>query len=87
MVLERFFISDTCNRPANGEFTVELAVNRAFTTLSFKGRNTGLFVDGKAHPGLGLTTDGKFNGSDCISEPNSEQHLLNLVSDSYSNLL
>jgi len=64
--------SDTWNRPANGEFTVEHAVNRAFTTLSYNGKNTGLYMDGKDHPGLGTTRDGKQDGSDCISEPNSK---------------
>ena len=76
------FDSDTHhrNRPANGEFTVELAVNRAFTTLSYKGANVGLYMDGKDHPGFGLTTDGKFNGSDCITEPNSKRPMKVLVS-------
>ncbi|KAF7330347.1 hypothetical protein MVEN_02473000 [Mycena venus] len=34
---------DFLELPANGEFTVELAVNRAFTTLSYDGINTGMF--------------------------------------------
>ncbi|KAJ7454823.1 hypothetical protein FB451DRAFT_1279496 [Mycena latifolia] len=49
--------------PANGEFTVELAVNRAFTTLSFGGANTGIFGDGQNY------TDG-LGGVDCISALN-----------------
>jgi hypothetical protein len=52
-------------RTANGTFTVELAVNRAFTTLSFGGSNTGVFGDGQNY------TDG-LGGVDCISQLNSE---------------
>lgn len=55
--------------PANGVFTVELAVNRAFTTLSYNGTMTALFGDGQNHPGLGVTSEGK-NGTDCIVNPN-----------------
>ncbi|KAK7032893.1 hypothetical protein R3P38DRAFT_2919543 [Favolaschia claudopus] len=51
---------DFLELPANGEFTVELSVNRAFTTLSYGGMNTGDFPDGQNYPnGLG--------GQDCIS--------------------
>ena len=39
----------TPSSPANGEFTVELATNRAFTTLSYNGRNTARFGDGDDH--------------------------------------
>lgn len=54
---------DFLELPANGEFTVELAVNRAFTTLSFGGANTGVFGDGQDYTnGLG--------GVDCISQLN-----------------
>ncbi|CAK5270783.1 unnamed protein product [Mycena citricolor] len=54
---------DFLDLPANGEFTVELAVNRAFTTLSFGGANVGVFPDGQNYTnGLG--------GLDCISDPN-----------------
>ncbi|CAA7260299.1 unnamed protein product [Cyclocybe aegerita] len=61
---------DFLELPANGEFTVELAVNRAFTTLSYNGANTATFGDGKDHPGLGVTLDGKADGDACISDPN-----------------
>ncbi|KAJ7914883.1 hypothetical protein B0H13DRAFT_2001499 [Mycena leptocephala] len=54
---------DFLELPANGEFTVELAVNRAFTTLSFGGVNTGVFLDGQNY------TDG-LGGVDCISALN-----------------
>ncbi|KAJ7671654.1 hypothetical protein DFH06DRAFT_121450 [Mycena polygramma] len=54
---------DFLELPANGEFTVELAVNRAFTTLSFGGVNTGVFLDGQNY------TDG-LGGLNCISELN-----------------
>lgn len=36
--------------PANGNFTVELANNRAFTTLSFNGVKSTDWPDGKVHP-------------------------------------
>jgi hypothetical protein len=36
--------------PANGKFTVELAHNRAFTTLSYKGEMVSDWPDGKDHP-------------------------------------
>ena len=36
--------------PAGGEFTVELAINRAFTTLSFDGENVSDWPDGLEHP-------------------------------------
>ncbi|KAF7375133.1 hypothetical protein MSAN_00399700 [Mycena sanguinolenta] len=50
---------DFLELPANGEFTVELAVNRAFTTLSYGGR----YLDGQNYTG-GL------GGLDCITSPN-----------------
>ncbi|KAJ7242755.1 hypothetical protein B0H12DRAFT_843205 [Mycena haematopus] len=54
---------DFLELPANGEFTVELAVNRAFTTLSYGGVNTGRYLDGQNYTqGLG--------GVDCISSLN-----------------
>ncbi|KAJ7290046.1 hypothetical protein C8J57DRAFT_336214 [Mycena rebaudengoi] len=54
---------DFLELPANGEFTVELAVNRAFTTLSYGGIKIGVFGDGQNYEnGLG--------GTDCITELN-----------------
>ena len=50
---------------------MEHAVNRAFTTLSYDGRNTALYGDGNNHPGFGTTLDGKAAPGACISEPNS----------------
>jgi len=53
--------------PANGQFTVELATNRAFTTLSFNGKFAGEFTGGndsgerQANPG---------QPQDCITNPN-----------------
>lgn len=46
--------------PANGNFTVELAHNRAFTTLSYDGENVSDWPDGKDHPENwnGWNTDG-----------------------------
>ncbi|KAJ7630228.1 hypothetical protein FB45DRAFT_914911 [Roridomyces roridus] len=49
--------------PANGQFTVELSVNRAFTTLSYGGSRIGLYPDGQNYPdGLG--------GQNCITQLN-----------------
>lgn len=59
---------DFLELPANGAFTVELAVNRAFTTLSFNGKYTGTFGDGKDDPGLGDAPPGQ--DPPCITEPN-----------------
>ncbi|KAJ7306921.1 hypothetical protein DFH08DRAFT_901384 [Mycena albidolilacea] len=54
---------DFLELPANGNFTVEIAVNRAFTTLSYDGVRTGVFGDGQNYTnGLG--------GVDCITELN-----------------
>ncbi|KAJ6517256.1 hypothetical protein C8R47DRAFT_1000280 [Mycena vitilis] len=55
---------DFLELPANGNFTVELAVNRAFTTLSYDGVRTAAFGDGQNY------TNGLGNGVDCISELN-----------------
>jgi hypothetical protein len=46
--------------PANGKVTVELAHNRAFTTLSYNGEQTSDWPDGKEHPENwnGWNTDG-----------------------------
>jgi hypothetical protein len=33
-----------------------------------------LYVDGKDHPGLGVTMDGKATNDSCISEPNSRSN-------------
>ncbi|KAF7368474.1 hypothetical protein MVEN_00170600 [Mycena venus] len=54
---------DFLELPANGNFTVELAVNRAFTSLSYGGVRRGVFGDGQNY------TDG-LGGIDCITELN-----------------
>ncbi|KAJ6611719.1 hypothetical protein B0H10DRAFT_350205 [Mycena sp. CBHHK59/15] len=54
---------DFLELPAGGEFTVELAVNRAFTTLSYGGVRTAAFGDGQNY------TDG-LGGVDCITSLN-----------------
>ncbi|GLB38693.1 hypothetical protein LshimejAT787_0505580 [Lyophyllum shimeji] len=59
---------DFLELPANGQFTVELAMNRAFTTLSFNGANAANFADGEDHPGLGDTPPGQVPS--CVVEPN-----------------
>jgi len=50
--------------------TVEMAMNRAQTSHSYNGVNAGTFPDGKEHPGLGYTDDGKKAHDSCISNPN-----------------
>ncbi|KAF9028369.1 hypothetical protein BDZ89DRAFT_951496 [Hymenopellis radicata] len=55
--------------PANSEFTVELAVNRAFTTLSYGGDNIARFGDGDDHDEFDqLAKQGKL--TTCIGNPN-----------------
>ncbi|KAF5348476.1 hypothetical protein D9756_009594 [Leucocoprinus leucothites] len=49
--------------PALGAFTVEHAVNRAFTTLSYDGQNIATYPDGQDHPDLE-------NSQECIQQPN-----------------
>ncbi|KAF9524967.1 hypothetical protein CPB83DRAFT_860323 [Crepidotus variabilis] len=62
---------DFLELPANGNFTVEHAVNRAFTTLSYGGKNTAIYGDGKNHgPDFGFSSDGKPGNDSCITEPN-----------------
>ncbi|KAF8959239.1 hypothetical protein BDZ97DRAFT_1402066 [Flammula alnicola] len=61
---------DFLELPSNGNFTVELAVNRAFTTLSYNGTRTALYGDGQDHPGLGVTLEGKTDANACITNPN-----------------
>ncbi|KAH6917100.1 hypothetical protein BKA70DRAFT_322486 [Coprinopsis sp. MPI-PUGE-AT-0042] len=55
--------------PAGGSFVVELALNRAFTTLSYNGQHVNRYGDGEPHPGLGVTNDGK-SSDGCITNPN-----------------
>ena len=57
-------------RPANGEFTVELAVNRAFTTFSYNGVNVANFGDGSDHKEFDAWRKAG-NMTTCITEPNS----------------
>ncbi|KAF8161583.1 hypothetical protein B0H34DRAFT_841179 [Crassisporium funariophilum] len=61
---------DFLELPVDGEFTVELAVNRAFTTYSFGGMNVAQFGDGEDHPQLGVSPDGKDSTTGCIVNPN-----------------
>ncbi|KAF4617821.1 hypothetical protein D9613_006247 [Agrocybe pediades] len=55
--------------PANGEFTVEHAVNRVFTTL-VDNPVLGTYVNGQEYSNLGESREGKEPGSECIVEPN-----------------
>ena len=57
------------NSPANGQFTVELSVNRAFTTLSYGGQNAGTFLDGSDQAPVPQS------GQTCITNPNSAHSL------------
>ncbi|KAF8228797.1 hypothetical protein L208DRAFT_1403170 [Tricholoma matsutake] len=59
---------DFLDLPVNGQITVELAMNRASTTLSYNGQYTGIFGDGQNHPGLGVTPPGQVPS--CITQPN-----------------
>ncbi|TFK64060.1 hypothetical protein BDN72DRAFT_288494 [Pluteus cervinus] len=54
--------------PAGGSFTVELTVNRAFTTLSYDGKMTGDFGNGQPQPDWPAVVPGQPPG--CIVEPN-----------------
>ena len=60
-------------RPAGDSFIVELAVNRAFTTLSYGGSRISVFPDGQEHSGLGVTPEGK-NEEGCITLLNSASY-------------
>lgn len=67
------------NRPAGGSFTVELAENRAFTTLSYGGSKTSPWGDGQQHPvNYSITNLGgaPISDSGCISSPNRERALI-----------
>ncbi|KDQ08703.1 hypothetical protein BOTBODRAFT_559986 [Botryobasidium botryosum FD-172 SS1] len=54
---------DFLDLPAGGNFTVELATNRAFTTLSYRGQHTSAWPDGGHYPE-------NYSGSPCITQPN-----------------
>lgn len=66
------------NIPANGNFTVEIAANRAFTTLSYNGAKSSAWPDGKAHPDNYNTNnvDPMFplTSTGCLSSPNLHAH-------------
>lgn len=56
---------DILELPAGGSFTVEMAHNRAHTTLSFDGENTSDWPDGEDHP---EDWSGPGNPPDCIQD-------------------
>lgn len=56
---------DVLSLPANGSFTVELAHNRAFTTLSYDGTLTSVWPDGKDYP---EDRNGAPTGEGCIQD-------------------
>ncbi|KIY46248.1 hypothetical protein FISHEDRAFT_46376, partial [Fistulina hepatica ATCC 64428] len=51
--------------PAGGDFTIEVATNRAHTTLSYNGTYTSEWPDGNTYP-----DDYVRNDPDCITSPN-----------------
>ncbi|GME46853.1 uncharacterized protein LTHEOB_8840 [Neofusicoccum parvum] len=51
--------------PAGGSFTVEIATNRAFTTLSYDGSKTSEWPDGAEHPEDWL---GEWDGTECLPD-------------------
>jgi hypothetical protein len=55
---------DFLHLPAGGQFTVELAHNRAFTTLSYDGTNMSDWPDGQDHP----DTWAAVAGQECVSD-------------------
>ncbi|KAF5361158.1 hypothetical protein D9758_009090 [Tetrapyrgos nigripes] len=63
---------DFLDLPANGEFTIEFATNRAFTTLSYDGKQANTFPgplqNGLQDDQLGVAQDGQ--EPQCISDPN-----------------
>ncbi|KAF4590249.1 hypothetical protein EYR38_009547 [Pleurotus pulmonarius] len=61
---------DFLELPAGGTFTVEHAVNQAYTSLSFGGRNTGDWVNGEAVPNLGDSNRAADGEMPCIGNPN-----------------
>ncbi|CAG7847402.1 SubName: Full=Uncharacterized protein {ECO:0000313/EMBL:CCA68161.1} [Serendipita indica DSM 11827] len=65
---------DFLDIPSGGNFTVELAGNRAFTTLSYGGRLVTAWGDGKNHPDTysitNLGDEPGPSGSGCLPSPN-----------------
>jgi hypothetical protein len=62
-------------RPAGGRFTVELAANRADTTLSYGGQFVTPWGDGKNHPDdYSMTNLGGYPAtSGCLPSPNCDK--------------
>lgn len=62
-------------RPAGGNFTVQIATNRALTTYSYGGRYVTAWGDGKNHPDdysiTNLAGEPNPGNSSCIPSPNS----------------
>lgn len=78
-------------RPAGGNFTVEIAANRAFTTLSYEGRYTSNWGDGQNHPSDYVSSYHLFNSviyahfsvlvqnnPNCIGAPNSASDYISM---------
>jgi hypothetical protein len=59
-------VGEFLSLPANGNFTVELAHNRAFTTLSYDGKKTTAWPDGRQHPEDWNSWEGK--DSKCLDD-------------------
>ncbi|KAH7927685.1 hypothetical protein BV22DRAFT_1103597 [Leucogyrophana mollusca] len=64
---------DFLELPAGGNFTVEIAANRALTTLSYDGNFTSAWGDGQNHPqdyGVHNLAGAPVSSSSCIGSPN-----------------
>lgn len=59
--------------PAGGSFEIEIAANRAFTTLAYGGNNTSPWGDGQQHPdnySIQNLGGGRSTTTECIPSPN-----------------
>ncbi|KAH7910501.1 hypothetical protein BJ138DRAFT_101827 [Hygrophoropsis aurantiaca] len=64
---------DFLELPAGGDFTVEIAANRALTSLSYDGKFATAWGDGKTHPsdyGVHNLDGAPISASQCIHTPN-----------------
>ncbi|KAG6333708.1 hypothetical protein ID866_5375 [Astraeus odoratus] len=62
---------DFLELPAGGSVTVEIAANRAFTSLSYDGEFATDWPDGQDHTGSSLTLqDATLSSEGCIVDPN-----------------
>ena len=71
--ISRDAVFDTSTpRPAGGTVTLEIASNRAFTSLSYDGIHATEWLDGQNHTGsVDTLFDAAFSPEGCITDPNS----------------